>query len=223
MRWFFPVVSGALLAAILVGFSPTFFLRSLFDVPPMPAYLYVHGAVLTAWFVLVFAQTCLVAAHRVDLHRRLGVLTALVAVLVVPISTFVTLRAVPRLTAFGLGPVEIQNIVIGDLASLVFFSALVGTGLYLRRQPDVHKRLMIVSSLMFFGPVNSRLARLGFALPMYALLLLPLVVPAAYDLLVLRRLHRATMWIGLLVVSVWVVAGLVIASGAGLAFIDSLR
>jgi len=58
MRWFFPIVSAGLLAALLVGFAPTLFLRSLFDVPPIPAYLYVHGIVLTTWFVLVFAQTC---------------------------------------------------------------------------------------------------------------------------------------------------------------------
>jgi hypothetical protein len=39
MRWFFLGVSAALLAAMLVGFAPSFFLRSLFDVPPIPAYL----------------------------------------------------------------------------------------------------------------------------------------------------------------------------------------
>ena len=34
MRWFFSGVSPGFLAAMLVGFAPTFLLRSLFDVPP---------------------------------------------------------------------------------------------------------------------------------------------------------------------------------------------
>jgi hypothetical protein len=224
LRWFFPSVSAALLSALLVGFTPTFFLRSLFDVPPIPAYLYVHGVVLTTWFVLVFAQTCLVAAHRTDLHRRLGVAAAVVAVLVVPISAFVTVRFVPRAIAFGLDQTAIKGIVIGDLVSLVIFSSLVATALYFRRGAEVHKRLMIASCAVLFGPINARLARLGMARPAPGgLILLPLLVLGVYDLIALRRLHRATMWFALLYGFVFAAFALTFGSAAADAFIDSLR
>src|ERR1700686_4322336 len=88
LRWFFPVVASLLLAGLLVGFAKTFFLRSQFNVPPIPPYLYVHGFVLTTWFVLVLAQTCLGAAHRTDLHRRIGIVAVVVGVLIIPISAF---------------------------------------------------------------------------------------------------------------------------------------
>jgi len=125
-RWFFPAVSGVLLAGLVVGFAKTFFLRSLFDVRPLPPYLYVHGIVLTAWYALILAQTSLVAAHRTDLHRRLGVLAVGVAMAVVPLSTFVVVRAVPRMQ--GRDPATLCILVVGDLLMLVFFTGFVAAG-----------------------------------------------------------------------------------------------
>lgn len=43
--------------------------------------LHAHGFVMTAWFLLFGAQTWLVEAHRIDLHRRLGVLGAILSVM----------------------------------------------------------------------------------------------------------------------------------------------
>jgi hypothetical protein len=70
---FFVAMAAAILALVLVGFARTLDLRALFDVPPIPAYLYVHGALLTAWFALVVAQTALIRHASVATHRRLGV------------------------------------------------------------------------------------------------------------------------------------------------------
>jgi hypothetical protein len=224
MRWFFPGVSGGFLAALLIGFAPTFFLRSLFDVPPIPGYLYVHGVVLTTWFVLVFAQTCFVAAHRIDVHRRLGVATTIVAVLLVATSTLVTLRVVPRMVALGRDQAVIEGLVIGNLLGLVAFSGLVAAGWRFRNRPDIHKRLMTASCAVLFPPINARLARLGFELPPPVLILLPLLVIGVYDLITLKRLHRATMWFGFVFLLIMLtVFGLVIGSGAASRFIDALR
>ena len=68
----------ALVAFTLVfaGFARTFFLRFLFASPKMPFYLYVHGLLFSGWFALFFVQSRLIAFHRVDLHRRLGMLGA---------------------------------------------------------------------------------------------------------------------------------------------------
>ncbi len=92
----------------------------------MPPYLYVHGIVLTAWYALILAQTSLVAAHRIDLHRRLGVLAVGVAMAVVPLSTFVVVRAVPRMQ--GRDPATLRILVVGDLLMLVFFTGFVAAG-----------------------------------------------------------------------------------------------
>jgi len=222
---FFPAVSGVLLVVLLVGFAKTFFLRTLFDVPPIPGYLYVHGSVLTAWYVLVFTQTCLVAAQRTDLHRRLGIAAVAVASLVVPISAFVIVRYVPRGFARGRTLDFVRGLVVGDSLDLVLFVVLVAAGVYFRRKPDVHKRLMIISCFAIYGPVLARFEiYYGLRVPDPFLVLLPLCVLGIYDFVVLRREHRATMWIAVLVLVVWApVYRLLIGSGLPDAFITAVR
>ena len=72
---FFVGMSTVLLALVLVGFAPTFYLRAYRGTSQLPAlvqrlplHLYVHGVVLTLWFVLFLVQTALVASHRINQH-----------------------------------------------------------------------------------------------------------------------------------------------------------
>jgi hypothetical protein len=223
LRWFFPIISGLLLAGVLLGFAKTFFLRSQFDVPPIPLYLYVHGAVLTTWFVLVVAQACLVAAHRTDLHRRLGIMAVVVAVLIIPISAFVVVHSAQRESGAITSHLRIK--IVGDLLSLVWFAGFVGAAVYFRRRPDVHKRLMAASSFTIYGPVFARFQLVyGLAVPPTAAIPLGLLALGTYDLIVARRLHRATMWIAFLWVGCLLpLLGALIVSGAADVIINALR
>lgn len=225
LHWFFPAISGALLAVLVIGFAPTFFLRAFFDVPPMPAYLYAHAVVLTTWYVLVLAQTVLVARHRVDLHRRLGQAAAVVAVLVVAVSAFVLVEYPARAFARGRDPDFVRNLIAGDSLALVFFITLVSAGLYFRRHPDIHKRLMILSCFQIFNPVFARVERLGLAVPPpVVVLVFPLVALVTYDVLTRRRPHRVTMLGLLLLLIAWSVLYAPLAtSPAVAAFIEAVR
>lgn len=192
-NWFHAGLSGVLLLAVVAGFSPTFFLRPAFTDRPLPMYLYVHGGVLTLWFGLAFVQSVLVAARRTSVHRRLGVVGGLTAAVLVPLSAFVAVRAVPRYLAAGVAPTDIQFIVIGDLLSLVVFAGFVGSALLWRRHREWHRRLMAVASIMIVGPAIARLERVGLAVPVPAVLLTLLVALGVNDAIQLGRLHRATV------------------------------
>jgi len=81
---FFFFMSGLLLLILLVGFSRTLYLRLFFEVPPVPFYLHVHGATVTAWFVtwiawanfhmllgfVAFLATPLLLSRRTDIHKQ---------------------------------------------------------------------------------------------------------------------------------------------------------
>lgn len=215
-RYFF-AVSFVLLAIVLVGFSRTLFLRALFQVPAIPWYVYVHGSVMTLWFVVLVAQTSLVAAHRTDLHRRLGILGALVAVVVVILGFAITLQVPAHLKAGGGAtytggekiPLQISTLIFwGDIAQLITFAIMIATAAWKRRRPDVHKRLMLLASIGFVTPSLGRMTEfpgfLGAAVPasiVPLLNLLPTVIVltlylslAGHDLLTTRRLHHATLW-----------------------------
>src|SRR5262245_49271621 len=79
---FMMAMSWVLLVVVLVGFSPSFYLRSFFPVPPIPAYLYVHGVIVTCWFLLLVAQTTLVATGNTAVHRKLGIAGLLLGALI---------------------------------------------------------------------------------------------------------------------------------------------
>jgi len=48
---YFLFASATLLALLIIGFSPTLFLKTVFDAPELPIHLHVHGAIITLWFI----------------------------------------------------------------------------------------------------------------------------------------------------------------------------
>ncbi len=199
---YFQGMSILLLALVLIGFGRTFFLRPLFQVPAIPWYDYVHGSLMTLWFVLLVAQTSLVAAHRTDLHRRLGIFGALLAVAVAALTLAVLLLFPAHFTASGdelstgerVSPSVAVGFLWGDLGAIAFFSVLVTTALLMRRRPDVHKRLMLLASMPIITPAVGRTTDFVPALLVVALVLLLPLTLVAHDLLTARRLHRATIF-----------------------------
>ena len=98
---FFLIMSAALLAILLIGFAPTLYFRVIFDPPPIPFYLHLHGVVVTSWFVWVVFQSSLVNVGRPDVHRRVGMAGFLIALGVLIMGPMATLRSVARLPEQG--------------------------------------------------------------------------------------------------------------------------
>jgi len=68
----------AIAAALIVffGFARTYYLKGVFGTPPLSILLHAHAVLVTLWSVLFLIQARLVATHRIDLHRQLGVTAA---------------------------------------------------------------------------------------------------------------------------------------------------
>jgi hypothetical protein len=205
-----------LLALVLIGFAPTLYLRSFFPIPPVPPYLYVHGAILTAWFVWLAAQTSLVRSGRISTHRKMGVVGGVIALGVAFAGPMATMGVVRRARAAGarwdtdmslvLGPAMkgvkamdfISSVVWGNLISIVTFALLVSAALPLRKNAQAHKRLMLFASIAIIGPALARISRLphmgGENGPSGAIVLCALVLAmVAHDLYTRRRVHPSTM------------------------------
>jgi hypothetical protein len=234
-----------LLALVLFGFAPTLYLRPAFPVPPIPAYLYVHGTVLTAWFVWLALQSSLVRTGRIELHRSLGVAGAAIAAGVVLVGPMATFGLVPRVIGAGvtwdtdmsalLGPAMagvttlnfITGVVWGNLISIAVFALLIGMAVALRRRSDWHRRLMLLGSIAIIAPALARISRLphlgGENGPLTVVLFATLVLAVAgHDLLATRRLHHATL-LGLGLILVGLIAQQAIsASSWGQTFVKSL-
>jgi hypothetical protein len=208
---FFLGMATILLVAVLAGFAPTFYLRVWFDAAPEAPRVWIHAVVLTAWFVVFWLQSMLVTRRQVAWHRQIGWVGAAIGVCAAVTSVHVTLAAVAAGTT-------IPRPVWSNLANATAFTAFVGAAIAWRRDPDTHKRLMLLASIAFVQPALARffvwspLAGLTYpvagGMAMSLLLLLPL---AAHDLATHKRLHPATLSGGLALVAIRVTAVFVIA------------
>jgi hypothetical protein len=228
---FFTVMSLVLLAVVIAGFARTFYLRELFDVPPIPPHVYVHGVVLTAWFVWFVLQSSLVTAARVDLHRRLGIAGAALGLAVIVVSVMTVMEMGPRLRFLLhrgiLEPEVLAKIVWGDVGSISSFAALLTLGLAFRRQPGIHKRLMFLASVSLVGPAAGRIAgwplNLSPVLLAAATFLLLLASLLVYDMANNRRMHPATLAGGGFRILTWVGAAWAGGTEWGQAVVHSLN
>ncbi len=202
-RIFYTGMAVAVAATVFAGFSRTYYLKPYFGAPPLTLLLHLHGIVFTSWLVLYLTQTVLVAAKRIDVHRRLGIIGAVIAVLMVVVgATTAIIRAKQGATpAAGIPPLVFLVI---PLADMFVFSCLIGAGFYFRRRPDIHKRLMLLATISILA---AAIARLPFAFlqagppAFFGVTDLFIVVCLLYDLLARGRIHRATAWGGLLIVA----------------------
>ena len=200
--------------AVLIGFARTFFLRAWFPEwvelhAPKEPYFLLHGSVTAAWFLTLVAQSSLVTAGRVDVHRRLGKLSMYLAAAVVVTGVAAAVIAARRPTGFidVMDPPEVFLAI--PLLGLLQFAVFVTLAYRWRSNAQAHKRLMILATLSIIG---AAIIRWPFEflygaspVPGYATFdlvalayLLPLV---AWDLATLTRLHAVTLFGGIALIA----------------------
>jgi len=193
-----------LLIAVFVGFAPSYYLRgvvpdsitSFLDDPPQAirGLFLVHGALFSAWFLLQLFQSLLISGRRLDLHRRLGVSALALAPMLVLTSTLVVFYTVRN--GFHDTKDSPLKLAAHPVFLLIWFSGFVAAGMLLRRKPQWHKRLMLLASILMAQPAIARITWLPYPdfLPAWWEWILPLLLPLIiWDLLMLRRLHPATI------------------------------
>jgi FtsH-binding integral membrane protein len=192
-RLFFSGMALASVVILFLGFLPSYFHRSA-DLPPLTPLYQLHGAVFTAWIVLLVAQTALVAQSRSDIHRKLGVAGAVLAAVVFVVGVAVSVETLRRE-----GGVRFFAIPLGDI---IVFGVLVGAAVLQRQQSDTHKRLMLLATISLLTAAVARsLGQVGMGGPpnlFYGTDVLVLAL-VTYDLVSLGRVHPATLWGGAMV------------------------
>lgn len=206
-RRFYVAMAVGILATVFVGFSRTFFLSRWFPemqsfAAPEP-FFYLHGAVYTAWVVLLLVQPVLVARRRLDLHRKLGWAGAGLAATMVVVGIGGSLIAARRPGGFMGLEIPAAVFLLVPLLDIALFVLFVGLAIARRKDAQAHKRLMLVGTISILGAAVARLP-LSFMVGPIAfflgtdLFLLPLVL---WDLTSRGRLHPVTLWGGLLLVA----------------------
>jgi hypothetical protein len=189
---FYLAAALVLVALAAAGFAPTFFVRDVAVVGPLPWPALVHGIAGTAWLLLFAAQTALIAARRAAWHRRAGWAVAAVTAAFVASGALV-IGALER--SHGAEPLAWRAPhLFTNAAPLTLFALLVAAGIWQRSRPDRHKRLMLLAAVVLAPPAVGRLfGQLGLAelnLAAYAALAF---ANAAYDWLAHGRPHTISL------------------------------
>src|SRR5215475_4663730 len=223
-RRFFTGLAVAVALPVFAGFAPTYYLKGLYGTRALSPFLHFHGMLFTSWILLFVTQTTLVAAKRTDLHRRLGIVGALLAVAMLVVGTAVAVAAAKR----GQSPAAFEELAT-PLGGLAIFAVLMAVGFYYRRNRDSHKRLMMLATIVTAGAALDRLlfptgvlAFSGLPLNAFTSMGLTAVFVLAcflYDLRTRGNVHPAFLWGGIAVLA-WTYATreLIASTGTWLSF-----
>lgn len=155
------------------------------EFPPAPPFVHLHGLIYISWMLLLLAQTGLVSAGNVRLHRSLGLWGVAHATAIMLIGLSMQLIASHRGWAAG-RPGGTDGLYLGLLAFAGFTWMFTVAIRHRARAPQVHKRMVMYAMLPVIPPgVNRFWANaLGLADP----------VPAFWLYLTLWTMAAALLW-----------------------------
>ncbi len=179
---FFYFGMALLLGAIVVyGFSHTVGDSLIHpDVAPPPIF-YVHAIVFASWVVLFIVQSGLVRSASVRLHRRLGTFGVVLGGLVPILGVATAATSQQSATSHVFFAVSLND--------MLLFATAFWLAIYWRREPEFHRRLMLIGTC---GLMGAALARFPFVpgIPWaYGGIDLLILLGALRDLAVQGRVH----------------------------------
>lgn len=154
-RTFYVWMAGAFMLIAFGGFLPTYWMPVVGGTFHRPPIIHIHGLMFFTWTCFFFAQTALVAAGRTPDHRSWGLVG--IALFSVMICTVLAGQvAILKLNdQLGFGD-QARHFAAVSLTPLPLFIAIFALAIAKVRQPDVHKRLMILVMTMLMQPAIAR-------------------------------------------------------------------
>ena len=176
---------------VALGFVPGFFLPRPDPTILQNPVVHLHAFVYVGWLALVAYQMRLPSQGRVAEHRRVGRWLVYYAVLLVMMGLWVTFsRFADRIKMGHIVEARIQ--MWPPFSDMLMFPVLFSLALVYRKQPELHKRLMVLACCMLTIPGAARMFFLGNPPNILALELIflsPVYIGLLRDWVVERRVY----------------------------------
>lgn len=201
-RWIFVFMAAWFIAIVLAGFIPD----SLMKIemvkagarPPFPLVLHMHAVLMGSFLLLLFGQTWLMATGRSALHMRLGLVSLVVAPLLVIVG-FILVPTIyhqvwhgaqsspPAMREQMQGVVRVvDNIMLLQIRIGILFPLFLGIALMARgRNAGMHKRMMFLATAMALPAGIDRIPWLPHTMP---------ASPLSVDLYTLAAISPMLIW-----------------------------
>jgi hypothetical protein len=139
------------LSAALIGFTKTFIVPMADGAFFAPGIVYIHGIFAASWILLFFIQTLLINFNKYNVHMTLGIAGVFIALGTAFTMLPVGMYAAHKELSLGLGNTAISGIV-GNVTSAIMFLGLVIAGVLNRKKGEIHKRFMLLATLVVLWP-----------------------------------------------------------------------
>ena len=183
---------GLLVALMaLVGFWPTYFgplLEGTLETVPV---IHFHATIYSGWLLLFIAQVVFAATGRIRLHLKLGRIGIFYGFALIPIGVFTAFSRFADRVEVGLFN-EARLGLLAPLTDMIVFPLFFIAAVIYRRQPEIHKRLMVVATTTLLIAAIGRMTFLGAPVPLGTFLLvwfLPIFFAMGYDYWKRRIVH----------------------------------
>lgn len=157
---FYVWMAGACVLIAFGLFAPTYWLQvpaGTFTGAPL---LHLHGLLFSAWTLFFFSQTWLAAHGRLESHRAWGMLGVALATAMLFSGFATAILSMTHGIATG-NAANARAFAIVPISAIVIFCAFVATAIARVRQPETHKRLMLLATVSI---LQAPLDRIFFAL-----------------------------------------------------------
>jgi hypothetical protein len=204
--WIYPGLALSMCVTAFWGFAYTYFIPMFAGAyPDVSPTLHLHGWSFFLWYLLVPIQAMLIASGRVRLHMTLGSASLVLAAVMVFTGILVASVRIEH----GLTATEVNEFVtfwayFGQLImyNLLLFVIFYGTAISKRKQPHIHKRMIILATASVLPAAIFRiivalgdfywLATPGWVMP--AAFFLPglfIIIGMVHDKITKGYIHRA--------------------------------
>lgn len=221
------------IATAIVSFVPTSFalISRVYtgqqSLPPLVVHF--HAASMSIWLLLLLAQSVLAYSDRLDVHRRLG-LVSLVLAPCIMVSMYgmdlygvETFNVETTVVASAVAPPDLgaqlrqytASILLIHGASYFLFPVFFLWAIFARRKDnETHRRMMILATLVLMIPGLGRLLSVTRILPDFGLslidarhfYLLVLIAPALIHEVVKHRTPHRSYLVGMALLGMWMIA-----------------
>ena len=141
-------------ALVLWGFSRTVNGSLFHGNPPRPLLLWIHAAAFSTWMLFFIAQSALVLAGKVSVHRLLGRFGAGLAAVMVVLG-FMTAVVMASFDAVVLHQSGTDAFLAIPFADIIMFGSCMAMAIYWRRKPEYHRRLVFMATcLLMDAPLD---------------------------------------------------------------------
>jgi hypothetical protein len=175
---------------VVIGFWPTYFSPLLRGTLAISTVVHAHALVFLGWMTLLMAQVIVAAQGNIRLHRRIGRWGIAYGCVVIVIGLIVgPANAVIKLNAGVWTRDQAARSLLVNVGDMVSFAAWFGAAIWYRARPEIHKRLMVVATVVLLFAALARWTFIGSGLARFGIWLSPVFVGMVHDWITRRRIH----------------------------------